>query len=68
MRKVTPGTYLEEKAVIGTIADLRRLRLVGWVPEKAAPTARELMIQENRQRLNPPSIASHGLAKRALLH
>jgi membrane fusion protein, multidrug efflux system len=50
-RKITPGTYLEEKTVIGTIADLRRLRLVGWVPEKAAPTARELMAQENRQRM-----------------
>jgi membrane fusion protein, multidrug efflux system len=50
-RKVTPGTYLEEKTVIGTIADLRRLRLVGWVPEKAAPTARELMAKENRQRM-----------------
>jgi multidrug efflux system membrane fusion protein len=50
-RKVTPGTYLEEKTVIATVADLRRLRLVGWVPEKAAPTARLLMAQENRQRM-----------------
>src|SRR5262245_9887250 len=50
-RKVTPGSYLEEKTVIGTIADLRKLRLVGWVPERAAPTARELMAKENRQRM-----------------
>jgi multidrug efflux system membrane fusion protein len=42
-RMVAPGAYLEEKTVIGTIADERRIRLVGWVPEKAAHFARELM-------------------------
>jgi RND family efflux transporter MFP subunit len=42
-RKVTPGTYLEDKTVIATIADLRRLRLVGYVPESAAPTVRQLL-------------------------
>lgn len=45
-RRVTPGTFVEDKAVIATIADLSRLRLVGWVPEKAAPTARELLAKQ----------------------
>jgi len=42
-RRVTPGSYLEEKTVIATMADLTRLRLVGWVPETAAPMVRELL-------------------------
>jgi membrane fusion protein, multidrug efflux system len=45
-RKVTPGTYLEEKTMIATIADLSRLRLLGWVPETAAPQIRELMANQ----------------------
>lgn len=45
-RKVTPGSYVEEKTSIAMIADLSRLRLVGWVPETAAPIVRELMGQE----------------------
>jgi membrane fusion protein (multidrug efflux system)/multidrug efflux system membrane fusion protein len=48
-RKVTPGTYLEEKTVIATMADLSRLRLVGWVPETAMPTVRELLTQQARR-------------------
>jgi multidrug efflux system membrane fusion protein len=44
-RKVTPGTYVEEKTPVAMIADLSRLRLVGWVPETAAPVVRELMAQ-----------------------
>jgi multidrug efflux system membrane fusion protein len=42
-RKVTPGTYLEDKSPIATMADLSRLRLVGWVPEKATPIVRDLI-------------------------
>jgi RND family efflux transporter MFP subunit len=49
-RMVTPGMYLEEKTVIGTIADERRIRLVGWVPEKAAHFARELMAKQEPTR------------------
>lgn len=49
-RKVTPGSYLEEKTVIGTMADLSRLRLVGWIPEKATPTVRDQLLQQERSR------------------
>jgi RND family efflux transporter MFP subunit len=48
-RRVTPGTYVEEKTVLATIADLSRLRLVGWIPETAAPVARELMAQQDKR-------------------
>jgi RND family efflux transporter MFP subunit len=50
-RMVTRGTYLEEKTVIGTIADLSRLRLVGSVPEKAGPMVRELKNQREAVRI-----------------
>src|SRR5262245_29071643 len=51
-RKVTPGSYLEEKTVIGTMADLSHIRLMGWVPETAAPMIRELVAQQaNRLKL-----------------
>lgn len=40
-RLVTPGSYVDEKFVIATVADLSRLRLVGFVPETAAATVRE---------------------------
>lgn len=49
-RLVTPGTYLEEKTVIGTIADLSKLRLVGYIPEKSAPMIRTMIDQEERLR------------------
>src|SRR5262249_26008773 len=42
-RLVTPGMYLEEKTLIGTMADLGRLRLVGWLPESDGPVIRRLM-------------------------
>ncbi len=71
-RKVAPGTYLQENTVLATIADLRRLRLVGWVPEKAAPTARELLTEAERRRgarlvglclaARPPLLGLAGLA------
>src|SRR5262249_55105996 len=46
-RRITPGTYVEEKTVIATMADLTRIRLVGWVPETAAPVVRELLAQQD---------------------
>jgi membrane fusion protein (multidrug efflux system)/multidrug efflux system membrane fusion protein len=46
-RRVTPGSYVEEKSVIATIADVSRIRLVGWVPETAAATVRELVRQRD---------------------
>ncbi|MCS6852941.1 MAG: efflux RND transporter periplasmic adaptor subunit [Gemmataceae bacterium] len=48
-RRVTPGTYLEDKTVIATMADLSRLRLVGWVPETAAPLVRELKAAQEKR-------------------
>lgn len=48
-RLVTPGAYVEEKSVIATIADLSRLRLVGWVPETAAPVVRDLMARQDER-------------------
>jgi RND family efflux transporter MFP subunit len=73
-RKVTPGTYLEEKTVIGTMADLSRLRLVGWAPEKAAPLVRALIANQDAGRtarlagccLADPSLPWAGLATLAL--
>lgn len=48
-RNVTVGSYLEEKTVIATIADLSRIRLVGYVPESAAPVLRDMLAtQEDR--------------------
>jgi multidrug efflux system membrane fusion protein len=49
-RRVTVGSFLEDRTVIGTMADLRRFRLVGWVPEKAAPTVRKKLKEEDRRR------------------
>ncbi len=49
-RLVTKGSYLEEKTVIGTMADLSKIRLVGYVPETAAPRVRQ-MIYEQEQRV-----------------
>ena len=39
-RLVTRGMHVEDKSVIATMADLSRLRLVGFIPEKSAPIAR----------------------------
>lgn len=43
LRKVTAGSFIEEKGVVATIADVSRLRLVGWVPESAAAAVRSRM-------------------------
>lgn len=43
LRKVTAGSFIEEKGVVATIADVSRLRLVGWVPESAAASVRQRM-------------------------
>jgi membrane fusion protein, multidrug efflux system len=45
-----PGVHVEEKTVIGTMADLSCLRLVGFIPEKYAPQVRERIAQENAAR------------------
>lgn len=50
-RMVTPGMYVEDKTVIATMADLSKVRLVGYVPETAAAQVRELIaLQEQRRR------------------
>lgn len=46
-RFVTKGTYLEEKTPIATIADLSGLRLVGYVPESAAPVLRDMLATQD---------------------
>lgn len=46
-RYVTKGSYLEEKTPIATIADLSRLRLVGYVPESAAPVLRDMLATQD---------------------
>lgn len=50
-RLVTKGTYLEEKTPVATIADLSRIRLVGYVPESAAPVLRDMLATQDA-RLN----------------
>jgi RND family efflux transporter MFP subunit len=50
-RKVTRGTYLEDKTVIGTMADLSRLRLVGYIPERATPMVRQMLQTEQQTRV-----------------
>jgi membrane fusion protein, multidrug efflux system len=42
-RTVAPGSYVEEKTIIATLADLSRIRLVGAVPETTAPLVRDRM-------------------------
>jgi RND family efflux transporter MFP subunit len=49
-KKVSPGDYLEEKTVVATMADLSRLRLVGFIPEKSAPLVRQLLQEEQEVR------------------
>lgn len=61
-RKVTPGSYLEERTLIGTIANLSRIRLVGYVPETDAPVVRALLgQQDNRLRANRVVLPIGGL-------
>ena len=50
-RFVTKGSYIEEKTPIATIADLSRIRLVGYVPESAAPVLRDMLATQD-DRLN----------------
>lgn len=50
-RLVTRGTHVEDKSVIATMADLSRLRLVGFIPEKSAPIARQMLLEEQRCRI-----------------
>jgi multidrug efflux system membrane fusion protein len=42
-RKVTAGSYIEDKTPVATIADVSHLRLTGWVPESAAAAVRQRM-------------------------
>ncbi|MFO0844599.1 MAG: efflux RND transporter periplasmic adaptor subunit [Gemmataceae bacterium] len=49
-RKVTRGMYLEDKTVIATMADLSRLRLVGYIPERATPVVRQMLAEERQLR------------------
>jgi multidrug efflux system membrane fusion protein len=49
-RRITVGTYLEDKSIVGTMADLSRLRLVGYIPEKATPMVRSMLMTENTTR------------------
>ncbi|CAN5398027.1 N/A [soil metagenome] len=44
-RRVTPGMYVKEDTIIASIADLSEIRLVGYVPESAAPMIRARMEQ-----------------------
>lgn len=39
-RRVNPGSFIEDKTAIASIADLSRLRLVGFIPEVAVDTVR----------------------------
>lgn len=48
-RLVTAGSYVEDKTVIGTMADLSHMRLVGYVPENAVAVVRNLMEQQDRR-------------------
>lgn len=45
-RLITKGSYVEEKTTIATIADTRRLRLVGYVPESAADLVRNRLKEQ----------------------
>src|SRR5437667_315483 len=42
-RMVTPGSYLEDKTVIATMADLSHIRVVANVPESAVAAVRQRM-------------------------
>lgn len=49
-RKVSRGDYVEDKTIIATMVDLSRMRLVGYIPEKSAPIARQMLQAENALR------------------
>lgn len=44
-RKASRGMYLEDKTPIATMADLTRLRLVGYIPERATPVVRQMLAE-----------------------
>src|SRR5262249_24659916 len=46
----TRGTYVEEKTVIATMANITRLRLVGFIPEKSEPLARQMLLTKQATR------------------
>jgi RND family efflux transporter MFP subunit len=48
-RMVTRGSYLEDKTVIATMADLSQIRLAGFVPEIAAPQVSKLLAEQPRR-------------------
>ncbi len=47
-RKVAKGMHVEDKTTVYTMADLTRIRLVGWVPETAAATVRQNLRERQR--------------------
>src|SRR5262249_6488375 len=49
-RPIYDGNYVEDKTTIVTMVDLSKLRLVGYIPEKAAPIAREMLRRETALR------------------
>jgi membrane fusion protein, multidrug efflux system len=55
-KKITPGSYVKEETVIGTIADLSEIRVVGFVPESVAPLIRDRMEQR------PKVVAARSIA------
>jgi membrane fusion protein, multidrug efflux system len=50
-RLVTRGSHVKDESVLATMADLSRLRLVGYIPEKSAPIARQMLLEEQRCRI-----------------
>lgn len=47
-RLVTKGSYVDEKTVVATMADLSHLRLTTYVPESATSTVRDLLDRRDR--------------------
>ncbi len=54
-KRINLGSFVEDKTVIGTLADLTKLRVVGFIPERSTPLVR-IQIEkstQNRQRTLP---------------
>ena len=45
-RLVSPGDFVEDKTIVATMANVSRLRLVGSIPEKATPTVRQMLDEQ----------------------
>jgi membrane fusion protein, multidrug efflux system len=60
-RPVTQGMYVEEKTTVATIAETQRLRLVAYVPERAANMVRS-RLREQRYCLAVEMLAFPGTA------